>query len=420
MYALGLLFALFCFAIRPTNAQPEACALLGSLGQLGIATNTAVEGSLVVVGSVDNGLSFIEIDGNYSPAIIGQWNPYPTSARDIVLDGGLAYVAVYGEGLLILNIEDPTSPEELSQLDTNGLVWRLAVFRDMVYLNNLNSPNTLLIVDASNPSSPVLVGSLALGSIIETLAAEGDYVYLACYGESLLRVIDVSDPSQPVEVGSYNTPGTPRDLVLANDLVYISDGSVNPGNFGLRIFDVSNPTDPIQIAAYASPAINEFAISGERLFAPDSLWLNVFDISDPTSRTFVGRFNHEGIRGLSAGGTVVYAAKGNSGLAVIGCDDSLDVKSPEPGKPDAFSLLSIAPNPFNPSTTIYYSIDRVQEVRLSVYDVGGQLIRVLADGPQAVGTHRLMFDGTYLASGLYFVTFEDAGTLEVKKVLLLK
>lgn len=417
----GMSIILLCLAIVPANAQPEeACALVGSLDQLGYAVSTAVEGHLVVVGTVDEGLSFIEADGDVSPTLIGHWNPFPTSVRDIVLAGSLAYVAVYVDGLLILNINDPTAPEELSRLDTDGLVWRLAVSGTMVYIGHVGSPDNLLIVDASAPRSPVLVGSLALDGIVETLAVQGNYVYLACYGESLLRIVDVSDPTQPVEVGSYNTLGTPRDLVVANNLVYISDGSSSPGYFGLRIFNVSDPTNPVQIAAYVDPDIGRFAISGPLLFAPDSLWLDVYDISNPFSRTHVGRFNHEGIGGLSADGTVVYAATGNHGLAVINCEDVIDVTSPGLASPDAFALLSTAPNPFNPTTEIHYSLGRAREVVLSVFDVGGRLIRVLADGPQAAGEHGLVFDGTGLASGMYFVALEGAGRHDVRKVLLLK
>lgn len=421
MMSTGLSIILLCLAVVPANAQPEeACALVGSLGQLGFTYNTAVEGNLVAVGTVDEGLSFIDIDDDFSPTLIGHWTEFLTSVRDIVLDGSLAYVAIYGDGLLILDIDDPTTPDEFGRLETDALVWRLAVSGTTVYIGQVNSPDNLLIVDASDPRIPVLVGSLALGGIVETLAVQGDYVYIACYGESLLRIVDVSDPAHPVEVGSYNTQGTPRDLVLANNLVYISDGSSSPGYFGLRIIDVSDPTDPVQIAAYVEPAINQFAISGTLLFAPDSLWLDVYDISNPLSRTYVGRFNHEGIERLSADGTVVYAANGNNGLAVIGCDDSLDVKSPGPVSPDGFTLLSTAPNPFNPTTAIHYSIGRAREVRLSVFDVGGRRIRVLSDGPQAAGEHRQVFDGTGLASGMYFVVLEGAGLCDVKKVLLLK
>jgi len=407
--------------VVPAKAQPEeACSLLGSLGQFGYADNSAVEGNLVVVGTVAGGLSFNAIDENYTPSLIARWAEFQTSVRDIVLVGRLAYVAIYGDGLLILDIDDPTAPEEFGRLDTDGLVWRLAVSGTTVYIAQVGNPHNLLIIDASDPRVPILVGSLALGGTVETLAVQGDYVYLACYGESLLRIVDVSDPAEPLEVGNFNTQGTPRDLVLVNNFVFISDGSSSPGYYGLRIFDVSDPTDPVQIAAYAEPAIGRFAISDAILFAPDSLWLNLYDISDPIARTYLGRFNHQGIGGLCADGNVVYAATGYNGLAVIGCDDSLEVVSPNLADPDAFALLSTMPNPFNPRTAIQYSVDRAMSVRLSVFDMGGRLISVLADGPQLAGEHMLVFDGTNLASGMYFVALEGTGRRDVKKVLLLK
>ena len=64
--------------------------------------------------------------------------------------------------------------------------------------------------------------------------------------------------------------------------------------------------------------------------------------------------------------------------------------------PKAFALSQNSPNPFNPSTTISYSIpDNSQElaVKLSVYNIRGQLVRILVDDSQGPGTYNINWDG---------------------------
>lgn len=73
---------------------------------------------------------------------------------------------------------------------------------------------------------------------------------------------------------------------------------------------------------------------------------------------------------------------------------------------DGFSLLPNYPNPFNPSTVIRYRVSGAQggtPLRLSVYDLLGREVAVLADGIMAPGTHSSTFDASHLASGVYVV-----------------
>ncbi len=66
-----------------------------------------------------------------------------------------------------------------------------------------------------------------------------------------------------------------------------------------------------------------------------------------------------------------------------------------------FALLGCYPNPFNPSTTISYTLPEAGKVLLSVYDVNGRLVSSLVDGYRETGTHEATFDASNLPSGIY-------------------
>lgn len=90
------------------------------------------------------------------------------------------------------------------------------------------------------------------------------------------------------------------------------------------------------------------------------------------------------------------------------------------GTPVVFSLSQNYPNPFNPSTTIRYSIPQNAPVTLKVYNVLGEQVAVLYEGTQKTGVYEVHFNGTGLASGVYFYALHAGNYSSVKKLLLLK
>jgi hypothetical protein len=84
------------------------------------------------------------------------------------------------------------------------------------------------------------------------------------------------------------------------------------------------------------------------------------------------------------------------------------------------SLLSNAPNPFNPSTAISYQLSANSNIHLRVYDTAGRLVMILADGWREAGTHEVSFDGSRLASGIYLARLEAAGQVQTTKMVLAK
>jgi len=88
--------------------------------------------------------------------------------------------------------------------------------------------------------------------------------------------------------------------------------------------------------------------------------------------------------------------------------------------PLRFLLDQNYPNPFNPSTTIKYELPKSSMVRLSVYDMLGREVSVLVNDRKDAGVHEVKFDGSNLASGVYFHRVQAGDFISTKKMLALK
>ena len=88
--------------------------------------------------------------------------------------------------------------------------------------------------------------------------------------------------------------------------------------------------------------------------------------------------------------------------------------------PTEYGLKQNFPNPFNPNTSIEYSIISNEFVRLKVYDVLGNEIQSLVNETKSAGTYKVKFDGSELPSGIYIYKLQTGNKLEVKKMMLLK
>jgi len=89
--------------------------------------------------------------------------------------------------------------------------------------------------------------------------------------------------------------------------------------------------------------------------------------------------------------------------------------------PSDITLEQNYPNPFNPGTKISFSLDHNEKMNLSVYDIKGELISVLADREFSKGRHTVEFNAQDLSSGMYYYSLKSALGKEIsKKMLILK
>ncbi len=85
-----------------------------------------------------------------------------------------------------------------------------------------------------------------------------------------------------------------------------------------------------------------------------------------------------------------------------------------------FRLYNNYPNPFNPKTSIKYSIQKDNNVTLNVYNTLGQLITTLVHAYQKAGEYEINFNGENYTSGIYFYRLESGDFVSTKKMVLIK
>jgi photosystem II stability/assembly factor-like uncharacterized protein len=88
--------------------------------------------------------------------------------------------------------------------------------------------------------------------------------------------------------------------------------------------------------------------------------------------------------------------------------------------PGDFYLAQNFPNPFNPSTTIKFSIAGESKVSLRVYDILGNLISELFNGFKPAGEYQISFDAGNISSGVYFLVMNTEGKVLSRKMTLIK
>jgi hypothetical protein len=99
----------------------------------------------------------------------------------------------------------------------------------------------------------------------------------------------------------------------------------------------------------------------------------------------------------------------------------------DPDSPHIKTMLRGSyPNPFNPATTIEFSLAGSTKVTLVIYDVAGRKVRILMDRElKDTGVHKVDWDGrndsgNQLSSGVYFCKFLAEGQVEARKLILLR
>lgn len=217
--------------------NPANPSRVGGLGSLGGAHGVEVSGDFAYVAGYGVGLSVIDISTPSSPRRVGSFDA--DQAWAVAVAGNFAYVAELWRGRLqVIDITDPATPQRIAEYQSLGHVNDVTVSGHYAFLaewarsDGTNSfGGGLVIVNIADPSLPEEVGRYSSSLSFNRVAVAGAYAYFT--DDTGLHVIDISDPTNPRRVGGNSTIAGGGNFVL-------EDGGrlFSAGNGRLTIFDL--------------------------------------------------------------------------------------------------------------------------------------------------------------------------------------
>ena len=219
-------------------------------------------------------------------------------------------------------------------------------------------------------------------------------------------------------------------VVFANDQVGFA-----AGNFGTILRTTDGGSTWAQVLSGTNANLYDGGISGNEVFfcgaggiiitSSDGGLTFALDMIVPDGFGIFGM----SITGTSGPGTSKAAASatafavGDHGTVITKQLGSTGVQDAQSNVPTSFGLYQNYPNPFNPTTTIQYHIGGVvasTNVRLVVYDILGREVATLVNEVERPGRYTVHFDGSSLASGVYFYRLVAGSFSKTKNMILLK
>ena len=309
----------------------------------------------------DNNFTAVGLSG--SNALVSRY-PILNSAQFI--DSGRCSVilldteAELGTKLLVINTHLAFSPEESRQVDADEIIMRLREWRNGTGPFELESNTPIVHVGDFNQRAP---------SPILTTLTEGDIIDEASFGTDFppdwdgTPILDLNS-IQNADTVNYTVS---RGRMVKIDYVFYTDSAIEVGNH---------------------------YVLNTRIMTRDDLTTYNLEAADTDS-----------------------ASDHLPTIMDIASILSVSVETIS-GIPAKFTLRAPYPNPFNPSTTIEYSVSQAVHVELTVYDLLGRQVSTLVNEPQAAGKYSIKFSAGGLASGVYFVRLTAGDFVESAKIIL--
>jgi len=212
-------------------------------------------------------------------------------------------------------------------------------------------------------------------------------------------ILGDQDPTLPVELSSFTATMTAQNLV---SVMWVTQTETNVNGY----YVYRGSSSELNAAAAVSSLIGAYNTSQQQVyqftdtevFEPGTYyyWLQVQDLD--------GSIQFHGPT------TVYFDNEGNNGTPVI---------------PKVTELKSIYPNPFNPSTTIYYSLAKAETVDFVIYNNRGQIVRSFNEGNKGIGNHSLRWNGEdqygrSCSTGIYYIKMTAGKDSFIRKAVLMK
>ena len=357
--------------------------------------------------------------------------------HDVVVTSGpelLELPATSGSSIGTLTFTLPGTYEYICSVGShaaNGMVGTIIV-EDVTE----SSASVQVIHNSASPTVDVYIdGTLAVEDFTYRAATPvlelgtSFTVGIAPAGEAVIAEFpfDLMDGGEYVVVatGILGNEDTPFNLAATSTTFGASEGNV-----GLEVYHGSTDAPAVDVLADGAilvPNLSYGSFSGYVEVPAADYVVGVAPTGGASIADFVAPLS-----GLGGGSAVVFASGFLSGddpafglFAALGDGTVLELPlndnlSNTDFILERFDLIGNYPNPFNPSTTIDYSVNNFSNLDIDIYDLNGRFVENLYSGFQSPGTHQVVWNAKDFSTGIYLVTMVSGSLSETLVITLVK
>jgi len=439
---------------------PNSATLIGAYSGFTTSHNIYIdttEALLFAEGTTSLPVRIISLSDPENPV---QLSTFGIECHDIFAKDGLAYIAEgYSGSIGIYNYNNPSSPQFVARMNipSSGYVHNCWTTDDDDYLMSTEETTgkTVKLWNIQDLGNTDIEDTyLGPSGLAHNVIIKGDFAYISHYADGL-RIVDISDRANIVEAGYYDTNSGTGGFVGAwgvfpfsgSDRVLISD--ISNGLFVFSFDDGSGSGIPCEDITSFVARCNGSGVVQSRVLLQNStvhagktLTWTVDDVM--YSETILTNGTHSiarlSVPGLGPGPHTVELTDPKS------CFDPVQVNCSVSGANDAewdeiekmfdatgvrqttaaeTGLVGNYPNPFNPSTSVSYTVGEAGWVSLKVFNTLGQEVATLVDGFDQAGTRTAVWNGRTVsgsaaASGVYLVRLVAGSQVSTLRIMFMK
>ena len=377
----------------------------------------------------DNGtIYFFDITDTYNPIQLYSHSPCPDGYIRIVhAEQDYVFVSFFEDIFSPLYVYDISNPDNIHLVGSCNVAWsrpvrEMSLNGNFLYLATGNNQG-LIIYEISPNNDPVFVTSYDEYHTL-TIEIQDDIAYISTING--LGILDVSDPNNVFLLNEWQTPDYIKSILIKDDILYLLlyDNKL----YLVDIMDIYNPIILSDILPYSSSTISpNYVVEENELIFSDLNWneLFVYDVINPEEPVLDSslRWNLKAVD-LIVYDNCIITANRSYGLSFL---EMTNFTNTQDNIIDIISLnVKNYPNPFNPETTISFSLAKdaktCQPWMIEIFNLKGQKVKQFSD---IRGQTSVVWDGTDdnnkpVSSGIYFYKLKAGDYQKVRKMILLK
>jgi hypothetical protein len=246
-----------------------------------------------------------------------------------------------------------------------------------------------------------------IGDVLSTASSNGEIIATVT-----LDITDQNSTSMLSWDEINSAMNTPTNQIVINNFQGSSDINLP---VELSTFSAGINQNKIELTWQTKTEVNNYGFDIERKIN-EGEWLNIGFVKGSGTTTELNEYSYSDKDIYSRGNKFQYRLKQIDNDGSFEYSDIVEVKL----IPSQFELSQNYPNPFNPSTTISFSLPQETQLKITIYNMLGELVDTLVDGTYQAGYHKINFDASNLSSGAYIYRIESNKFTQIKKMMLLR